>query len=78
MGVMNSRLMVSFMAIVDDLGGSHFQDSSCSFFAASIYGMCEGGVVSDLGGVDFGRFGPLRVWKGKGGRFGVEGATNSR
>ena len=42
------------------------------FFAASVYGRGGGGMVSDMGYVDSGRFGLLRVFEGGGGGcFGV-------
>ena len=34
-------------------------------------------MVSGMGAVDSGRFGPLKVWGREGVRFGVEGGINS-
>ena len=59
---LNSRLLVYLTNIVDDLGGSHWCDGACSFFAGTMYGGGEGAVVSGMGYVDSGRFVLLKVW----------------
>ena len=65
-GDLKSQLMVSFMTIVDNMGGGHWCDSTCSFFADTMYNAGDGAVFSGMGDVNSGSFGLFKVWGSKG------------
>ena len=58
---MNSRFLVSFVDIMNDLGVGLWRYGACYFFSTSMYGGYVGSVVSDVEAVESGRFGLLIV-----------------